>query len=430
LLLRHLLQLLQHFGEAVDEFDSDARSRSRTSETAASLSASDASFIEEAICGAFAVGERVCCVASSTRFRASATERRERCVSRDERVAASCSRWADFSTPCCSDPCCARKRLRRRALSGLLLERFLLARQLDHLLDGAIEFGREFLLPLRDLLLACLGEFARGFVHRRRCLTSRVLNRLVLLSALLRLTTLPTLSALSALLQLLPLLPLLLLSTLLLLALLLWPPCRPPCCCCWFICARMLSAAARCCSFCAARSMACADSWMRFSASLTRSEPASAFCCCSRSWSCFTSSDRFFVRSANSFAAALRLARSSASRALPANRQSAAVAVPAPSPRRQRAHRAFERRAFQHLDALLELFAKLLLLLRQVGHRLASIFGRQLLRRLLEFPQLLGQFRRERFAQQLLRFIELPLQRGVEGARFLELVLELFAPTT
>jgi hypothetical protein len=55
----------------------------------------------------------------------------------------------------------------------------------------------------------------------------------------------------------------------------------------------------------------------------------------------------------------------------------------------QRTHRTFERGALQHLDALLELLAQALLLLRQVGHR-ARVF-RQLLRSLLELAQLLSQ---------------------------------------
>jgi hypothetical protein len=42
---------------------------------------------------------------------------------------------------------------------------------------------------------------------------------------------------------------------------------------------------------------------------------------------------------------------------------------------RQRAHRSFDRGTLQHLDALLELLAQALLLLRQVGHRLSVSSG-------------------------------------------------------
>jgi len=50
-------------------------------------------------------------------------------------------------------------------------------------------------------------------------------------------------------------------------------------------------------------------------------------------------------------------------------------------------------RALQHLDTLLELLSQLLLLLCEVGHRLSRVLGRELLRRLLELPQLLRQLK-------------------------------------
>ncbi len=91
----------------------------------------------------------------------------------------------------------------------------------------------------------------------------------------------------------------------------------------------------------------------------------------------------------------------------------------------QGTHRAFERGAFEHLDALLELLPQPLLLLREISHRLSGILRRQLLRRLFELAQLLGEFGGERITQELLRLLELPLQRAVECPGFLQLLLQL-----
>ncbi len=57
--------------------------------------------------------------------------------------------------------------------AGLLLQLVLLASQLQHLLDGLIEFAGEFLLPLAHLLLARLLQVVGGVFHRLRRLLGR-----------------------------------------------------------------------------------------------------------------------------------------------------------------------------------------------------------------------------------------------------------------
>ena len=104
------------------------------------------------------------------------------------------------------------QRFRRCPAPRLLLEPLLFARKLDHLLDGAIELGRQLFLPFRNLLLPRLRKLARRVVHRRRCLTSSVFHGLV--TALLRSRLLRTLLLRALLLS--PLLTTLLLTALLL----------------------------------------------------------------------------------------------------------------------------------------------------------------------------------------------------------------------
>jgi hypothetical protein len=119
-----------------------------------------------------------------------------------------------------------RPQLRRgRATPCLLLECFLFPRELNHLLDRAIELGGELLFPFAHLLVASLLELLRRGLHGRRrtargglsVLVARTLTALLipllLRALLLGALLLPTLSAL--------LVPLLSLASLLLCALLL-----------------------------------------------------------------------------------------------------------------------------------------------------------------------------------------------------------------
>src|SRR5207237_10850172 len=80
------------------------------------------------------------------------------------------------------------------ALAHLLLERVLLTRQLQHLLNRLVELRGELLLPLADLLLTRIRELLRRALHGvgrlSRC--ALILLAALLLPVLALLTLLPT----------------------------------------------------------------------------------------------------------------------------------------------------------------------------------------------------------------------------------------------
>ncbi len=82
----------------------------------------------------------------------------------------------------------------------------------------------------------------------------------------------------------------------------------------------------------------------------------------------------------------------------------------------QRLQRALERRSLEHLGAALELFAKLLLLAREVGERAARVFGGELVGRVHEVGELLLQLRGERVLKQALHVAQLLRERRIEHA--------------
>ena len=69
-------------------------------------------------------------------------------------------------------------------------------------------------------------------------------------------------------------------------------------------------------------------------------------------------------------------------------------------------HRPFERGTLEHIQAAIQLVAQPLLLLREIGERLAGVATAERIGALVEPAQLIPHLRRQRITQQLLRLVQ------------------------
>ena len=90
----------------------------------------------------------------------------------------------------------------------------------------------------------------------------------------------------------------------------------------------------------------------------------------------------------------------------------------------ERLHRALECGALEHLRALLELLAQLLLHRLQIFERLLRLIARQILRRVLELFHLLHELRCQRLTKELLCVAQLTRQTAIQSPRLLELLFQ------